>query len=113
MQPGATFTTTLVWRAERETRISYHVFLHLLGPDGTLVAQSDGIPAGWTRPTTSWAPGEIIVDPHLMTFKAEHLDYIGPATISVGLYDPATGRVPTETGDESVILPITINVVSQ
>jgi hypothetical protein len=37
----------LIWRAEAETAVSYRVFLHLIGPDGQLVAQSDGEPANW------------------------------------------------------------------
>ena len=95
--------------------MDYMVFTHLLSASGgvRLIAQHDGVPANGTRPTTSWVAGETIVDPHLMTFTAEHLDYIGPATISFGLYDPATGRVPTETGDEQITLPVTINVVPQ
>jgi hypothetical protein len=107
---------TLDWQAlEGTNSMDYLVFTHLLSASGELrlIAQHDGVPADGTRPTSSWVPGETIVDPHLMTFGAEHLDYIGPATISVGLYDPATGRVLTETGDESAVLPITINVVSQ
>jgi hypothetical protein len=107
---------TLDWQALKGTSpVDYTVFTHLLAASGEvrLIAQHDGVPANGTRPTTSWVAGETIVDPHLMTFAAEHLDYIGPATISVGLYDPATGRVPTETGDEQITLPVTINVVSE
>jgi hypothetical protein len=107
---------TLDWQAlEGTSPVDYTVFTHLLAASGEvrLIAQHDGVPANGTRPTTSWVAGETIVDPHLMTFTAEHLDYIGPATISVGLYDPATGRVPNETGDEQITLPVTINVVSE
>lgn len=39
--------------------------------------------------------------------------YTGTARIAVGLYDPATGRVTTSTGEDHVVLPITINIVSQ
>lgn len=107
---------TLDWQAlEGTSPADYTVFTHLLAASGEvrLIAQHDGVPANGTRPITSWVAGETIVDPHLMAFAAEHLDYIGPATISVGLYDPATGRVPTETGSDYVILPVTINVLSE
>ncbi len=107
---------TLDWQVlEGTSPMNYLVFTHLLSASGEicLIAQHDGVPVNGTRPIISWVSGETIVDSHLMTFEAEHRDYIGPATISVGIYDPATGRVPTETGDESVILPITINVVPQ
>jgi hypothetical protein len=107
---------TLEWQAlEGTSPMDYMVFTHLLSASGEvrLIAQHDGVPANGTRPTTSWIAGETIVDPHLMTFAAEHLDYVGPATISVGLYDPTTGRVPTATGGEKVTLPVTINVVPE
>ncbi len=88
--------------------MNYVVFTHLLSEDGRLIAQHDGPPAGGTRPTTTWAAGETIVDVHPMSFY--ETDYIGAARIAVGLYDPATGRVPTSTGSDHVLLPVTIFV---
>ncbi|RLC62565.1 MAG: hypothetical protein DRI80_06090, partial [Chloroflexota bacterium] len=68
-------------------------------------------PAGGTRPTPGWLPGEIITDHHEMTFREP---YVGPATIEVGLYDSATlERVVAATGDTSVILPSSLNVEGQ
>jgi hypothetical protein len=103
---------TLYWRAlEGVSPMNYIVFTHLLAEDGHMVAQHDGSPANGTRPTTTWMPGESIVDPHSMTFS--DAAYTGPARIAVGLYDPATGRVPTATGEDRVVLPITINILPQ
>jgi hypothetical protein len=103
---------TLYWRAlEGVSPVNYEVFTHLLAEDGHMVAQHDGPPAGGTRPTTTWTPGESIVDPHSMAFGDPA--YTGPTRIAVGLYDPATGRVLTVTGDDRVVLPITINVLPQ
>lgn len=103
---------TLYWRAlEGATSADYTVFTHLLAADGHLVAQHDGPPAGGTRPTPGWLPGEIITDHHEMTFRES---YVGPATIEVGLYDSATlERVVAATGDTSVILPSSLNVEGQ
>ena len=102
---------TLRWQAlEGTSPMNYLVFTHLLSADGRLIAQHDGAPANGARPTTGWVAGEIIVDPHLMEFAPEARDYTGTATIAVGLYDPATGRVQTDTGSDHFILPITINV---
>jgi hypothetical protein len=116
--PAAVVTTaqplplTLYWRGLQGTSPSnYMVFTHLLAGDEHIVAQHDGPPAGGTRPTSEWASGEFITDPHPMAFS--DTAYVGPARIAVGLYDPATGRVLTGTGDDRVILPITINVVPQ
>ena len=101
---------TLRWRALQNTSTAnYLVFTHLLSEDGSLIAQHDGAPAGGTRPTSEWGPGEVIADSHPMAFY--DAGYVGPARIAVGMYDPATGRVLTQTGDDSVILPTVITIV--
>jgi hypothetical protein len=103
---------TLYWRGlEGTSPMNYVVFTHLLSADGRLIAQHDGMPDGGARPIDTWTPGEVITDLHPMAFY--DAGYAGPARIVVGLYDPATGRVPTETGSDSITLPVTVNVVSQ
>jgi hypothetical protein len=104
LTPGTPLTITLVWRAEAETHTSYHVFLHLLAPDGTLVAQSDGIPAQWARPTTGWLSGEYITDVHVLTLPAEASP--GPYSLSAGLYDPSGDRLTRADGGDSAALTI-------
>lgn len=116
--PSAQVTTaqplmlTLYWRKlEGVSPANYIVFTHLLSGDGQLIAQHDGAPAGGTRPLDTWVIGETIVDAHPMAFY--DAAYTGPAQIAVGLYDPAVGRVMNSTGEDRVVLPVTINVVSQ
>jgi len=53
---------TLYWLALRETSQNFQTFVHLLGPDGAVIAQDDGDPVGGYTPTTRWRPGEIIAD---------------------------------------------------
>jgi hypothetical protein len=100
LEPNATLTVTLVWRAESETHISYRVFLHLIGPDGRLLAQSDGIPAGWTRPTTGWLSGEYIADAHTLIIPPDAPE--GDYVLSTGLYIPGGERLTTAGGSDSV-----------
>jgi hypothetical protein len=57
---------TLYWLALRETGQDTKAFVHLLGPDGSVIAQHDGDPAGGYTPTTRWRPGEIVVDRHIV-----------------------------------------------
>jgi hypothetical protein len=57
---------TLYWLALRETSQNYKAFMHLLGPDGGVIAQHDGDPVGGFTPTTRWRAGEIIVDRHVV-----------------------------------------------
>src|SRR5690606_13303833 len=93
LSPGGNLDVTLVWRSEAETATSYQVFLHLLGPEGTVISQSDGEPAGWTRPTSGWLPGEIIVDERRLALPAELA--AGEYTLLAGMYDAETGaRLP-------------------
>jgi len=88
--PGTTLTVTLVWRAEAETDASYRVFVHLVDPDGNLVAQSDGVPAAWTRPTTSWLPGEYVTDEHSLAI---------PLEVPTGQFELVAGMYLHPTGD--------------
>jgi len=103
LKPGSPLTVTLVWRAEAETHISYNVFLHLLAPDGALVAQSDGVPAGWTRPTTGWLSGEYITDGHRLTLPAD--GPVGDYALFAGLYVPGGERLAAPDGSDAI--PIT------
>ncbi len=103
---------TLYWQGVGAgSGVNYLVFTHLIADDGRLIGQHDGVPAGGSRPTTDWAAGERIEDPHPMTFY--DADYTGTAKIAVGLYDPSAGRVLTQSGDDYVFLPITVMVVAR
>jgi hypothetical protein len=102
---------TLVWQADGETAVSYRVFVHLIDENGQIVAQSDGEPAAWTRPTTGWLPGEIILDAHnLSTANLPPGSY----QLHIGLYDPDTGvrvvvnggtMAPSTGSGQAVIIP--------
>jgi hypothetical protein len=100
--PGGTLTVTLVWRAEETPAASYRVFLHLLDAEGNLVAQSDGVPAGWTRPTTGWLPGEYIADTHTLTIPPAAAP--GEYTLQAGMYVPGGTRLTADDGCDAVRL---------
>ncbi|MBI5827984.1 MAG: hypothetical protein HZB20_00210, partial [Chloroflexi bacterium] len=55
-------TIELAWQATSEMADSYRVFVHVLDAGGALVAQSDGEPVNWTRPTSGWLAGEVVLD---------------------------------------------------
>ncbi len=104
-----TLELTLYWRGvESDNQVNYLVFTHLLSADGRLIGQHDGAPAGGARPTSAWTAGETIVDVHPMTFF--DAGYAGTARIAVGLYEPGSGRVTTQAGEDAVVLPTDINV---
>ena len=88
---------SLLWRAEAEMPTSYRVFIHLVDANGQILAQADGEPASWSRPTTGWMPGEYILDHHTLTLPP---DLAANVSLRIGLYDPATGqRLQTPTGE--------------
>jgi hypothetical protein len=81
----------------------YHVFVHLLDAEGVRVAQSDNQPALWTRPTSSWVPGEPIEDRHALALPADLPPDV--YTLIAGVYLPETDeRLLTEGDEEFVIL---------
>ncbi|PWH17289.1 MAG: hypothetical protein DDG58_08100 [Ardenticatenia bacterium] len=90
VRAGETFPLTLYWRALAETRTSYTVFVHVVGPDGVIRGQWDSIPGAGTLPTTGWIKGEVITDRYMvpMAKDAPPWEY----TILVGMYDPRTGE---------------------
>jgi hypothetical protein len=89
-RPGETITVALFWHATAEPSRDYRVFNHLLSPDGRLVAQADGVPRQWSRPTSGWLLNEIVEDPHDIRLPRD----LAPGTyrLIAGMYDPATGH---------------------
>jgi hypothetical protein len=102
--PGTTFTVTLVWRAEQDIDRSYRVFLHLLGADGDPIAQSDGEPVNWTRPTTGWVPGEVVIDSRTLTVPEGVA--AGEYGLQAGLYTLEDGRLLAADGRDAVQLAV-------
>ncbi len=100
--PGDAVTVALAWQSLAEMSRSYHVFVHLLSPDGRLVAQDDGIPAGWTRPTGGWAVGEVITETRTLALPADLPS--GEYELRVGWYEPDGPRLPVDSGADAALL---------
>jgi len=95
VSPGETLTVTLYWQALEAIEQSYTVFNHLVGPDGRLGGQEDGLPAGGARPTTTWAPGEVIVDRYTLRLQPDAA--AGDYQLVVGMYRLETmARLPVQ-----------------
>jgi len=113
--PGEALALTLYWQADGPTDLDYTVFVHLIGPDGRPHGQVDRFPAGGAAPTTSWAPGQVIVDEIGLPVAADAP--AGTYHIAVGMYDGASGgRLPVTDGsgqplpDDQAVLPVEITV---
>jgi hypothetical protein len=106
---GEAVPVTLYWQSMTDgPMVNYTVFVHLIAADGRLVAQHDSPPAGGTRPTGEWLSGEYITDAHNLVWREPAA---GPARLSVGLYDPATGeRLRLADGADSFTLPSPVTI---
>ncbi len=68
---GDTMQVSFYWEALHPLDTVYHSYLHLQGPNGEMVAQSDQQPGGVYYPTTLWRPGERLRDDHLLQIPAD------------------------------------------
>lgn len=94
----------LIWQALNQPPRRYKVFMQLLDFHDQVIAQRDSEPVGDSRPTTSWRPGETIVDNHgvLIPPGTPPGDY----RRIVGLYDLETGdRLRLPDGRDHFALP--------
>ncbi len=94
----------LRWRADRTPDQRYKVFLQLLDSRDQVIAQRDAEPAGESRPTDTWMPGEVVLDNHGLLIPPG----TPPGTYRriVGMYDPQTmERLKLPDGSDFVSLP--------
>ncbi|MDJ0755701.1 MAG: 6-pyruvoyl-tetrahydropterin synthase-related protein [Ardenticatenaceae bacterium] len=89
----------LTWRVEEETSTPYRVFVHVRNAAGEMIAQADGVPAEWTRPTTGWLAREYLVDRYRLSLTAGEWE---GTTINLGFYNPSTGERLAEVTLEEV-----------
>jgi mannosyltransferase len=97
LQPGDIVQISLHWKTDDVLEQRYKVFLHLLDSEGQIVAQRDSEPGGGLALTTTWIPGETIVDNHGLLLPADAKP--GTYTVLLGLY---------ELSDPLVRLPISL-----
>lgn len=88
---------TLWWQTDAAIPQSLRLFVHALDGD-RIVAQSDGVPVNWTRPTTSWDIGEVITTIHSLS------DIGAPVHFRVGWYlQEDGGRLKLVDGSDSLL----------
>jgi len=103
-QPGQQISLTLYWRDTHPLGDDYKVFAHLVGTDGKIYGQDDSVPLDGQAPTTSWVPGEVLVDRY--DLSVEPGAPRGSYRLVVGFYNPTTGaRIPLAAhGGDSVVV---------
>ncbi len=58
--PGEALRLTLYLRADSQIDAEWTAFVHLLTPDGNLLAGMDQQPMGGVAPTTTWSPSQVV-----------------------------------------------------
>jgi hypothetical protein len=66
LQPGGRLALTLQWQALAPLMANYTVFVQVLNAQDQIVGQVDSWPQQGTFPTSTWAVGEMLVDPYLV-----------------------------------------------
>ena len=110
VHPGETVTVTLYWRAREAPSKDYQVFVHLLRDDPEPLAQGEGPPLGGYYPTSMWAAGETLGDPHPLSLPPGLP--AGPYRLLVGMYNLETmERLPRLDGAAAVVeIPVSVTV---
>lgn len=98
--PGTPVQLTLFWQVDRPPDEILATFVHLVGPDGQIVAQGDQWPGG--LPGTTWAAGQVIIDEYAITLP--EAAPAGTYQIRLGLYPAASGvRLPIVAEDGAAL----------
>lgn len=83
---------TVRWSADTVPEEAYSWFIHLLDPNGEIVAQQDRQPQGGYAPTNQWTSGETVIDRLFFPVQVRDLE---SWKLRVGFIHPSTGeRLP-------------------
>ncbi|HOU13292.1 MAG TPA: glycosyltransferase family 39 protein [Anaerolineae bacterium] len=111
-QPGDTFTVRACWEAIAPMSREYTVFVHLIGPENSRVAERHTYPGLGRFPTTLWPVGRAFCDNYRVSIEAWAE---GPLLyrLEMGLFDTETGeRLSAALADGRVYEPPVVGAVS-
>jgi hypothetical protein len=114
LKPGEIIQIALHWRADEILEQRYKIFLHLVDQNGLIVAQRDSEPGGGLALTTTWLPGEPVVDNHglLVPVGTEPGEY----RLLLGLYEtfnPQARLSLSSVENEGDALPLATIIVGE
>ena len=90
LRPGEPVTISLWWEVLRATDKDYTLFMHVVGPEGRIWAQSDGLLEHRGRLTSAWEVGQSVTD---------HYQLHTPPDAPVAEYVVQAGLYYWETGE--------------
>jgi hypothetical protein len=99
LAPGDVLQLHTTWHPLHALDKDYKIFVHLVDPTGTVVAQFDSQPGGGLNPTSQWIPGKTVKDEYPVVVPLSSPE--GPYQVYLGLYDGDTlERLPV-MGDDA------------
>ena len=104
-QPGQTLKAATVWRIEETPQQRLAIFMHLLAPDGTILAQFDGLDVA----SDTLQPGDVLIQLHELALPAELPQ--NTRWLNVGMYypDSQTRLLLSDGVGDRLLLPLTTN----
>jgi hypothetical protein len=93
----------LLWQSARPAGKDYTVFVHLVDPTGSIVAQQDVQPFSGSYPTSVWQQGELLADSYTINLPNDLAP--GPYRLVAGLYHAPTGKRLAGYNDRGQRLP--------
>lgn len=102
VQKSEVWEVGLWWRSHAPMIENYTVFVHLVGPDESMIAQHDHIAGADAYPTSAWRSGTRLRNRFFLWLPEE---IPNPCHIRVGLYT-AEGRIPLQDGEEWITIPV-------
>jgi hypothetical protein len=97
-KPGDTVKFRLAFENRQVLDQLYKVFVHLRGPDNSVVAQADRVLCDTTLNEADWRAGDILVDEYELSIPSE--TPLGDYPVVIGFYQEATGaRLPVAQAD--------------
>lgn len=95
LQAGNVLPVRLCWRVLRATEQEYVVFLHLIGPENSVVASRRSYPGQGLRPTSLWQPQQAWCE-------VNHL-YVPPEVAPTLVYQLEIGMIDPQTGERLLV----------
>ncbi len=96
--PGDQIDVTVTWQVIRPTDVPYAVFIHMINPQGVIVAQRDTYTGLGNYPSHWWRPGHIFTETYRV-FVPETAYAPEEAYVQIGLYNAERGRLPVSGVD--------------
>lgn len=112
LRPGDPLPVTLYWKTLVSQPHNFQVYIHLVGANGEIYAQSDKLnPADF--PTSRWPTDRYVRDEHELKFNL--VPPPGEYRLVVGLWNAGTGErlqpvTPAETFSGGIVLPTRITI---